>query len=165
MERLEPNVIALTYVDAPWLNDTFSRNMRARDANDIRQRQDRELKEWLIFLYKVFQQNRRILLDRGTVFVHSTTQQNNRIRLILDQTMGSENFRGEFIWPIRSGARSHNAQAPRHDTIILYSKTNDFTYNAPLKPRTADDLARFNHSDTRGRFMSVNLLSPVERPK
>lgn len=55
---------------------------------------------------------------------------NHWIRSILDDVFGYENLKNEIIWGYRQGGSSKDCFAKKHDTILWYSKSDKWIFNA-----------------------------------
>ena len=55
---------------------------------------------------------------------------NSYIRLVLDELFGSTNFKNEIIWHYQSGGRQEKLFSRKHDTILLYTKSDNWIFNA-----------------------------------
>lgn len=99
-----------------------------------------------------------LIAEDGTIFLHCDSRTKHLTRLILDEVFGSSNFRSEIVW---KKTNSPKAQAgglgAQYDTILWYSKSENFTFNQPY--RSFDDKAMkpYGYSDDRGRFRLIEL--------
>ena len=78
---------------------------------------------------------RDLLSDKGSVFVHLDYRTSSQIRIMMDELMGANNFVNEIVWEYRTGGVSDNFFAKKHDTILFYSKSQNYTFNL-LKEKT-----------------------------
>jgi len=102
-----------------------------------------------------------ILADDGSIYVHLDTKKGHYIKAVLDEVFGEENFRNEIIWK-RSAAHSDNAAfANIHDTVLLYTKTERFTFNSQYVAYDVKYASqRYKHRDEDGRrYMDDNLTA------
>jgi DNA modification methylase len=71
----------------------------------------------------------RVLKDTGTMYLHCDYHANHRLRVAMDEVFGENNFRNEIIW-CYTGPSAVTKDFPRkHDTILRYAKSGDFTFN------------------------------------
>jgi DNA modification methylase len=72
---------------------------------------------------------KRLLTEKGKIFVHCDWHVNSYIRVLLDEVFGSACFLNEIIWNYGGrGAKAISGQFPRnHDTIFVYGKTEKAT--------------------------------------
>lgn len=72
---------------------------------------------------------RRVLSNTGTIYIHCDYRLIHYIKVEMDRIFGIENFRNEIIWHYNSAPRRKNDFGSRHDTILRYSKTGEYTFN------------------------------------
>ena len=77
---------------------------------------------------------KRVLKSTGTIYLQMDWRINHWIRCLLDETFGYNNFRNEIIWEYNSAPRKKGCFGNRHDTILRYTKTDRFTFNAIREP-------------------------------
>lgn len=73
---------------------------------------------------------RDLLADDGSIYVHCDWRVNSYIRLILDEIFGKENNKAELIWRYSWGLRTPKCWNRKHDTILMYSRTDNICFNA-----------------------------------
>lgn len=71
----------------------------------------------------------RVLKDTGTIYLHCDYRLIHYLKVEMDTVFGPENFRNEIIWHYNSAPRRKKDFGSRHDSILRYSKTNDYTFN------------------------------------
>ena len=70
-----------------------------------------------------------LLADDGVIMLHIDWHASHYCRLILDEVFGEKNFVNEIIWTYKSGGAGRKSFAKKHDNILIYSKTSNYTYN------------------------------------
>jgi len=71
----------------------------------------------------------RVLKSSGSVFFHCDRNATHLARLILEDVFGEENFRSEIVWHYRRWANDQNNLVPAHQTILFFSKTEQYKFN------------------------------------
>jgi len=71
----------------------------------------------------------RVLKDTGTIYLHCDWHANHRLRVAMDDIFGEKNFRNELIWCYSGGGVPKKDFARKHDSILRYSKSADYTFN------------------------------------
>lgn len=110
---------------------------------------------------------RRALKTTGTLYLHCDQTASHYLKLLLDAVFGPLQFLNAITWKRtqRHGNVSRNFGSIC-DTILVYTKTEDFTWNQQYTPFSAtyvDD--KFNFRDPDGRsWQSVTLRNPGVRP-
>jgi adenine-specific DNA-methyltransferase len=74
---------------------------------------------------------RELLSNKGRFFFHIDWHVGHYVKIVIDEIFGKDNFQNEIIWQ-RTDA--HNDVVKKfgniHDTILFYSKTDSFVFNA-----------------------------------
>src|SRR5947209_8540305 len=72
----------------------------------------------------------RVLKTIGSLYLHCDPTASHYLKIILDTIFGPRNYRNEIIWK-RTSARSDSHRWNHiHDTILFYSKTDQYTWNS-----------------------------------
>ena len=85
----------------------------------------------------------RVLKPTGSLYLHCDHTANSYLRLLLDAIFDPSNFQNEFIWYYGGGGASRRRWGRKHDTILFYSKSSSWTFNA--------DAVRVPHKWDRGQ--------------
>lgn len=76
----------------------------------------------------------RVLKETGVIVLQMDYRINYKIRSLLDEIFGEDHFRDEIIWAYNSAPRKKNHLGNRHDTIYVYSKGDNITFNELREP-------------------------------
>lgn len=71
----------------------------------------------------------RVLHKTGSLYLHCDRRMAHFFRLICDTLFGEANFRSEIIWHYTGGGRAKRYFSRKHDTILFYTKSDDYTFN------------------------------------
>lgn len=85
--------------------------------------------EYLQFMYERFLLIKELLSDEGSLYVHCDYRKDSYLRIILDEVFGDDNFVNEIIWGYRTGGITRGAFARKHDTLLMYAKSNNYKFN------------------------------------
>lgn len=85
--------------------------------------------EYLQFMYERLILIRELLSERGSLYVHCDWHKVHHLRMVLDEVFGSSNFRNEVIWWYLWGGRGKTQWNSKHDNILFYSKSDNWTFN------------------------------------
>jgi site-specific DNA-methyltransferase (adenine-specific)/adenine-specific DNA-methyltransferase len=108
--------------------------------------------EYLQFMYERFILLRELLSEDGSIYVHCDWHKNYYLRCILDEIFGPECFRNEIIWSYFGFKRSTTRKFPqKHDTILSYTKSPEYTWNVQYRPHSEEYIKRFK-KDENGRL-------------
>jgi DNA modification methylase len=102
----------------------------------------------------------RVLKPTGSLYLHCDPTASHYLKIVLDQVFGVENFRNEIIWRRTNAHNKLSRQfGPIHDTILFYSRGDEFTFHPGRRPYTKHYVAEsFPGHDKRGYFQS-NVLT------
>ena len=94
----------------------------------------------------------RVLKPTGSIYLHCDSTASHYLKLLLDAVFGPVNFRNEVVWKRTTAHSSAKKYAPIHDTLLYFTKEQNFVWN---EPRTDYDQAyldkyyRFDDGDGR----------------
>ena len=116
--------IKLIYIDPPFAT------RKDFMANEEKVYGDKVLgAEFLEFLRERLVLAREILADDGSIYVHLDQKKGHYIKVLLDEIFRENNFRNEIIWHYRTGGSSKTSWSQKHDTILFYSKKDNWIFN------------------------------------
>lgn len=111
---------------------------------------------YLKMLYPRLALMKELLSDQGSIYVHCDWHAGHYLKVMLDNIFGKENFRNEIVWCYSSGGRSKTSFPKKHDTIFVYSKTNNFIFNPIKVPLSEEEISKnYPLVDEEGRHYRV----------
>ncbi|MGA9533989.1 MAG: site-specific DNA-methyltransferase [Anaerolineales bacterium] len=132
--------IDLIYVDPPFLTG------RAYSARVGRGEDSRRPDEWktvsgytdewddggqyLSTLLPRLEMMHRLLSPSGSLYVHLDWHASAYVRVLLDEIFGPDRFLNEIVWVYHGPSPIRSAFNRKHDTILVYTKSKDYTFNA-----------------------------------
>jgi len=110
------------------------------------------LDAYLDFLYQRLSLMSRLLASTGTFYLHLDWHADAYARLILDELLGADNFLNEIIWTYHGPSPIRSAFNRKHDTILVYTKSKNYTFNtdAVREPYNKNTVATFKSSRKAG---------------
>lgn len=104
-----------------------------------------------------------LLADDGLIWVHLDWHSSHYIKIVMDEIFGEENFINEIVWSYKSGGSAKKHFSRKHDSILVYSKSKNYTmdipceksYNRGYKPYNFKGVEEFQ--DETGWFTYVNM--------
>lgn len=122
---------------------------------------------FLEFLRKRLILIRELLADDGSIYVHIDWKMSHYVRILMDEVFGPEHFVNEIT---RLKSNPKNFERPAYgnvkDTILFYSKGDDYLWNGSSEPLTEDDIERlFPQTDKDGRRYTTNPLHAPSETK
>ncbi|MCE9645157.1 MAG: site-specific DNA-methyltransferase [Chloroflexi bacterium] len=112
-----------------------------------------DLDSYLQFLYERLSLMHRLLSPNGTLYLHLDWHADAYARLILDEIFGEKGvFINEIIWTYHGPSPIKSAFNRKHDTILSYAKSGDYTFNANAvrEPYSQNTITTFNSSKKAG---------------
>ena len=108
----------------------------------------------------------RVLKPTGSLYLHCDPTASHYLKLLLDTVFGKEQFVNEVVWK-RTTAHGDARQGSRHygrihDTILFYTKNNDFIWSqqhTPYEKAYIDRYYKYFDEDGR-RYWLDNLQGP-----
>ena len=95
----------------------------------------------------------RILKPTGSLYLHCDPTASHYIKALLDAIFGHQNFRNEIIWRRISAHNSARRWGPIHDTLLFYSRGDNYTWNRIFQEYDKEYVDRnYRHSDERGHY-------------
>ena len=103
---------------------------------------------------------RRALKDIGSIYLHCDPTASHYLKMLMDSIYGRANFHNEIVWKRTSGRSGAHGFGRVHDTILLYCKTETFTWNPQWLPLSEEHIRRaYRNEDERGRWQSDQLTA------
>ena len=103
---------------------------------------------------------RRVLKDTGSIYLHCDPTASHYLKLLMDSIYGQSNFHNEIVWKRTSGRSGARGFGRVHDTILLYRKTESFTWNPQWLPLSQEHIRRaYRNEDALGRWQSDQLTA------
>jgi site-specific DNA-methyltransferase (adenine-specific) len=121
MSKIESNTVDLIYCDI--LYGTGRKFSDYQDLKPIRS----EIESHYIPRIK---EMHRILKDTGSIYLQMDTRINHWVRCIVDDIFSYDNFLNEIAWNYTNTMTKGSCYFKKsHDIILLYSKSNEYTFN------------------------------------
>ncbi len=147
-------------VNSPMMQEWFGREVDREDLT----RHDK----WCCMMLPRLKLLRELLTDDGAIFVSIDDNEVHRLRCLMDEVFGEENFVVQIEWQKRY-TRSNNTDnfTTVLEHLVAYRRTDAFAPN--LAERSAEADARYENADEdeRGPWKSIPFLNPLsaaERP-
>ena len=105
-----------------------------KDAKDIRMT---DLEGYVGWLKERLLECHKVLKPTGSIYCHLDWHAVHYVKVAMDDIFGMKNFQSEIVWKrknqSRDGSYGHN-----HDTILYYSKTDDYVFNTQTRVKIID---------------------------
>ncbi len=78
---------------------------------------------------------RRVLKTTGSIYLHCDPTASHYLKAVMDAIFGWRMFLNEVLWLYKTGGTSKRWFGRKHDNILLYAKTKEYTFN-PMKEKS-----------------------------
>ena len=120
---------------------------------------------YLEYMYPRLVLMRELLSDRGSIYVHIDWHVGHYMKIILDDIFGKENFVNEIVWCYKSGGAGDGGFAKKHDILLLYKLTPNYTFNIQKEKSYMGigystgnkNVTLYNDNDGKGPYTLVNV--------
>ena len=112
--------IDVIYIDPPYNtgNKDFVYNDSYVDSDDSFRHS-----KWLSFMNKRLKIAKRLLSERGVIFISIDDNEQAQLKLLCDEIFGSKNFIAKFDWRKKTGANDAKDIAVITESILLFAKS------------------------------------------
>ena len=149
--------IDVIYIDPPYNtgNKDFVYNDHFVDSEDSYRHS-----KWLSFMSKRLEIAKRLLSDKGVIFISIDDNEQANLKLLCDEVFGEDNLIANFIWQSTPGSNTGNDIKTVTEYIILYSKNKElFVANT----REISDKTKYNLSDNHKGRRGNYILNKLDR--
>ena len=153
--------VQMIYVDPPYgirFASNFQPQLGQRDVKDREQDLTREpemvkayrdtwtlgIHSYLAYLRDRLAMARELLADTGSIFVQISDENLHRVRCVMDEVFGAENFRCIIAFRTTTGKASSGLDVTC-DFLLWYSRSDRFQMNPLFAPRGPEDDENLRH--------------------
>lgn len=117
--------IDVIYIDPPYNtgNKDFVYNDSFVDTEDSYRHS-----KWLSFMSKRLKIAKKLLSDKGVIFISIDDNEQAQLKLLCDEILGINFFISSIPRLTKKAGKTTSAVAVNHDYVIVYSKRNEFNY-------------------------------------
>jgi len=168
--------IDLIYIDPPFFtNRKFS--ARVGRGEDSRKPKDwqldhgygdtwNDLDAYIQFLYDRLLLAYKLLKPTGTIYLHLDWHADAYARLLMDEIFGAERLLNEIIWTYHGPSPIRSAFNRKHDTILSYTKTENYTFNVDdVRTEYSQNTVKTFKSSSKAGFGKVPDLERGKVPE
>lgn len=133
MKKLPDNSVDLVYLDPPFFTQK-EHSLKTRDGSQFYNFSDRwkDIDEYITSLSASLREAQRVLKPTGSLFLHCDKTAVHYLKVAADKIFGIVNFQSEIIWSYRRWSNSKKGLLNNHQTLLFYSKTSEFKFNAVM---------------------------------
>ena len=155
-------------VNTPMMQTWLEKNSPI-DVEDL-ERHDK----WLCMMWPRLHLLHELLADDGVIFISIDDNEQHRLRMLMDEIFGEENFIASITWQKRGGPPNDKIVGSIHELIMIYGSES----NLNLRPRNDKEKSFSNpdndpngpwrlqqiHGNTRGGRWVDSLYYPIVNP-
>lgn len=144
LEKIPSESIDLIYIDPPFSSNrdyvAFWNEQEKRHFED----RFENVRAYIDYMKPRVEQLYRVLKPTGSFYYHCDYHASHYIKVMLDRDdlFGYNNFRNEIIWHYRRWTGKAKKFQRLHDTILFYTKSDDYTFNEVIIPYTEGSVER-----------------------
>lgn len=149
--------IDVIYIDPPY--NTGNKDFIYNDAYVDKEDSYRHSK-WLSFMDKRLRLAKKLLSEKGVIFISIDDYEQAQLKLLCDEILGSGNFVGNVVWQRSySPINLKKTISQNHDFILIYCKQDFDKFELNKLPRTAEANSAYKNpdNDPRGPWQSDNF--------
>jgi DNA modification methylase len=157
----------LIYADPPFFTEE-GYEIIWHDGHEIRAFEDRwkgGIMNYVAWMEPKLMECYRVLKPSGSMYLHCDSHAGAHLRVLMDRIFGDKNFKNEIIWQRTSAHPNVGKSYGRlHDTILFYTKSDNYTWNMQYTPYTGDHIAssyRYVDKKTGRRYALRDLTASV----
>ncbi len=124
--------VDLIYIDPPFMTGRTFNSGKQVAYSDIWKN---DLDLYLQWLYETLRYLYMLLAQTGSLYIHLDWRTIHYAKLLLDEIFGGSvdgdgpGFKNEIIWHYHSGGRSQRYYPRKHDTLLLYTKSERYCFH------------------------------------
>ena len=153
--------IDVIYIDPPY--NTGNKDFKYNDTFVDKEDSYRHSK-WLSFMNKRLKISKRLLSDKGLIFISIDDNENAQLKLLCDEIFGERNLISDVIWQSRKSVSNDTFVSLNHNYTLIYAKEvlnldkNNFRLPTTTEKFTNPD------NDPRGPWVADPFDAPNLRP-
>ena len=153
--------IDVIYIDPPYnTGKEFTYNDKIVDDEDSYKHS-----KWISFMHKRLQLAKKLLSNKGVIFISIDDHEQAQLRLLCDHVFGKDNFIANIVWQKKYSPQNDAKYfSDMHDFILVYARKKNINgekngWLRNLMPRTEEMDARYKNpdNDPRGNWKSTDL--------
>ncbi len=155
LSKFPAESVDLIYADPPFFSNQQYEVIWG-DGYEIRAFEDRwkgGINNYISWMADRLTQCQRVLKKTGSMYLHCDPHASHYLKVEMDEIFGITNFRNEIVWRRTFAHGGGETGFSRiHDTILFYSKTDNFEFNrqhVPYSESYVKNFFRFTEPDGR----------------
>lgn len=153
--------IDVIYIDPPYntKNKDFVYNDKFIDYED-----EYRHSKWLSFMSKRLRISKRLLSDKGVIFISIDDNEDAQLKLLCDEIFGNRNKIADIIWKSRKSVSSDTFVSKNHNYTPCYAKSLSLWNKEEFRLPSSNDKFSNPDNDPRGPWTADPFDAPNIRP-
>ena len=85
---------------------------------------------YVLYMAQRIKEMHRVLKEAGSIYLHCDPTASHYLKIVMDDVFGRDNFRNEIVWCYTAPSGSVKSFPKKHDIILFYTKSDEWTFNA-----------------------------------
>jgi len=134
-------------------DDTFTKKPNILEEIAYRDTWGKGADSFIAMIYERLVLMRDLLAEDGSIYLHIGPQVESMVKLVMDDVFGRKGFKNNIRWRRMSvsGFKGKLKLPFNHETIFLYTKSENPTFHPYHSDYTEEYKARFRYKDADGR--------------
>lgn len=125
---------------------------------------ENQMMAYLVMMAARLVELHRVLKPTGSLYLHCDPTASHYLKIVLDTIFGPQRFLNEVVWKRTTAHNDPQRYGRIGDRLLVYSKTQDKTFNRIFGTYSQEQLARYKYHDERGPYRAENLTAPHFSP-
>jgi DNA modification methylase len=136
--------VDLVYIDPPF-NTGRVYELFWGEEQERRAYEDRygDPKQYIAWMKLRLEHLYRALKPTGTLYLHCDPTAGHYLKVFLDDLFGFPRFLSEVVWKRTSAHNTAKRYGPAHDTLLVYTKSPQYTWNPSYQAYDSDYIETF----------------------
>jgi DNA modification methylase len=119
-------------------SDTFTKKPNILEEIAYRDTWGKGADSFIAMIYERLILMRDLLAEDGSIYVHIGWQVSHHVRAALEEVFGRKSFLNELAWQRTASHNDPRRYGIIHDTILFFSKSSNYMWNAPKMAQSAE---------------------------
>ena len=164
LKEIPGDSVDLVYIDPPFNSQRDHVMLSAEKEKRHFKDRFENVSGYLKYMKPRLIQIHRVLKPTGSFYYHCDWHASHYVKVLLDgpDLFGYDNFQNEIVWLYKSGGASPGKRFSRkHDIILFYTKTGDYTFNGLKEKSYNRNLKPYNFQGVEEQQDEVGWYTTV----
>lgn len=149
--------IDVIYIDPPY--NTGNKDFKYNDTFVDKEDSYRHSK-WLSFMNKRLRIAKRLLSEKGVIFISIDDNENAQLKLLCDEVFGEKNLISDIIWQSRKSVSNDTFVSLNHNYTLIYAKEVSNLDKNNFRLPTSSEKFQNPDNDPRGPWVADPFDAP-----